>query len=92
MPLIDVWVTFVSEDEGKREDDRRRYLEAQRSLPASELINDEDGLRYRLDADDETAALMRANTLRNGFCEEVGIDRERVHVSLSAPEPPAPLT
>jgi hypothetical protein len=85
MPSVDIWLKFVSEDEQQREEDRRRFLDVQRSLPAGELIDDEDGLRYQLEADDETAALVRANKLRNGFCEEAGIDRERVDVSLSPP-------
>jgi hypothetical protein len=89
VPLIEVWLKFVSEDERQREDDRRRFLGRQRTLPAGDLIEDERGLRYRLEADDENAALVIANKLRNGFCDEAGIDRERVWVSLSPPEPPA---
>ncbi|MEA2400469.1 MAG: hypothetical protein QOK00_872 [Thermoleophilaceae bacterium] len=91
MRSIDVWLRFVSWDDGQREDDRRRFVDQQRTLPDAELIEDERGVRYRFESNDEDAAVMRANTLRNGFCREAGIDPDRVHVSLEPPEyQPAP--
>jgi hypothetical protein len=86
IPSIDVWLRFVAADETDREEDRRRFLDVQRLLPDGELIEDQPGLRYRLEVDDETVALIRANTLRDGFCGEAGIDPEYVHVSLTPPE------
>jgi hypothetical protein len=79
MAPIDVWLNFESDN------DRQRYLDQQRTLPSGDLIEDERGVRYRLDTEDENAALVTANKLRNGFCEEAGIDREHVKVSLDPP-------
>jgi hypothetical protein len=74
-----VWLKFASDDE------RQRFLDVQVPLPDGELVGDERGVRYLLNAENRDFAIRRANTLRDGFCHEAHIDRNHVEVWRSPP-------
>lgn len=76
MPVIDIWLKFESDQ------DRERFVGCQRTLPDGDFVEGVEGVRFRLESDSEDAGLVRAHQLRDGFCAEAGIDRDRVGLSL----------
>ena len=76
----DVHLSF---DDDEHRDAVLGRLRALGTLPDGELIEDEDGDRFALDAEDPKAALVRAQILVRGALDGTDIDPSSVRRSVA---------
>jgi hypothetical protein len=76
----DVYLDF---DDGDHREAVVERLRALPELPDGQLIEDDEGVRLALDADDPNAALIRAHTLVRGALDGTDMDPDRVRKSLA---------